>query len=675
MTANMTTAPTIKLNDEQMKAVEHPIGTPACIIAGAGSGKTRVLTTRITWLLAQGVPARRILAITFTNKAANELKERVMKESGIDNFDVLGARVGTIHSFALSAIRKDPGGFGLDQKVTPLDDYDQVKMLDRIVSREKIDLIADGSTLDEDDDGSTSSAWKAVKDLLKKLQYHRARGMGFAGEYTEDYHKEMLKVHTGKHAMRPVEVKVWGLYEKEKTANSVVDFDDMLHLVVRRAKNDEKWRHRLQHQFDEILMDESQDTNPIQWEFFNILFREDNHNAYVVGDLSQSIYAFNGAAPHLLYQFSKEWRGATTSLYTLERNHRSALSIVKLANAIQKKMTETIPLAMFSYRGEVDGIQGTTRLLRAANGREIAREIAESVFKDNLLKKLRVPYKDNAILVRSASQIRDLEAELVRHRVPYTIKGGRGLLQTEEARDLLAYMKLAVNPKDMESFARAVSVPKRGVGDAAVEKIRALAISKTGGDVIAGCERYGHVKLAMFNTFLRNLQSKGHDPILAFDSVVKYTHYHDYLTEKHRKDKEKLTIKLENIGRLREMIEGIVEHSPAAVLEDVVFQMTLHNKVEGTVEDDDAGTVTISTIHSAKGLEWKRVFVVNIYEGSLPHQWSQEPNEIEEERRLFYVACTRAENELFLCLPGCIQRGPNIVPVVPSRFLRELGII
>jgi DNA helicase-2/ATP-dependent DNA helicase PcrA len=395
---------------------------------------------------------------------------------------------------------------------------------------------------------------------------------------------------------------------------------------------------------------------------------EEDHT-YIADNLvvGNSIYGFNGAAPELLLKFTKGWRGVSTRLYKLERNHRSVPEVVKLANVIQKKMTDTIPLQMISHRGE-QGEKGSTKILRASSPREIAGSIAESIFHQNQLKRDRIAFGENAILVRSGTQIRDIETELVRWRVPYVIRGGRGLLQTEEAKDLLAYLRLATNPKDLIAFSRAISVPKRGFGDAAIEKVRKLA-EPLGDDLIKGCIKYGHAKTSIWSQFMLDLQTMTGEPVKALAAVVRFTKYDDYVKERYGKDAEKVETKISNIQRLAEMIGGITEANPEATLEDVCFQLTLHASGENESED---GCAVITTIHAAKGLEWKRCFVTNCYEGSLPHQYARTPAEIEEERRLFYVAVTRAKDEAVLCIPSMIQYGPNTRSVDQSRFITEI---
>jgi DNA helicase-2/ATP-dependent DNA helicase PcrA len=1208
----------MQLNEEQTLAVEHPVGSPACLIAGAGSGKTRVLQSRVEWLISMGIPPRRLLAITFTNKASSEILSRIVESN--PSLIQIGPRVCTIHSLALSAIRKNPIGFGLQAKVTPLDDYDQIEMFKKIIGREDSDI----------------KPW----DVRDKISYHRARAVGFAVDYTNEVHQEALKRHSGYHAMTKDEHEIWQTYEKEKqchppgtlvwvvrvpplnsragyrpailewitieqlrdddlvvawkhgkdfrtiysgrkvrvasrnyrgdlltvtvgtdqtrvtpshyfwvrfnpellkkqitylmyrkdrgfrvgvtcfengnsgpsarfnaqkaekiwilrvcesraeaelwedffsvhygipqtlydaedsivdrmfnqhdsqvgglrclednhlledyplfergvtprgahlrhrffktaacnllqgqmnvpavtrpgnfinrgripdglpidslkrerydgkvysldvaefhtyvadgiivgNCNSVVDFDDMVHLCVRRGRQDEKWRAAVQRMFDHVLMDEAQDTNPVQWEFVNMLLSPTNMNMYVVGDMSQcqpsgtmvrvpdepmkagrkgrgfisatskdvpietlmneelalswtrqddrvykkgrkihvasrwytgdllrvysggestrvtlnhwfwakfhervlgtnvvylmfkrdkgfrvgvsklhrgkgginfynrgrvvqaervwildivadrqeahtleaiysfkfgvpmapfceyegrsqalidrifaaadseaghrllaskgllfefpflsfprercqkmrgyfkvaaanllpgimhlptlenckcaviekierehyeglvhsldvekdhtyiadgipvgnSIYGFSGAVPELLKEYSEGWRGVVPALYKIVRNHRSGKNIVNLANSIQTKMTQTIPLRMESYRGE-QGFDGDTRIMQADTPRDIARSIASEIHRDNLLKTRPFKYKDNAILVRSGrSQIRDIEAELVAHHIPYIVRGGRSLLQTEEVRDVLSYLRVAVNPKDFTALVRSSQVPKRGVGEKSLEKIREAANQVTGGDLINYLSINRTDKLSLYVELVARVVAAKDDPFKAIDVIMAGTRYQDYIREKYKKEREKVEMKLENLDRLAEMIRNIQTFTPGITTEDIVFQLTMHDTID---PKDEAGKVVVSTIHAAKGLEWPRVFVPVLYEGSLPHKFCLgSENEIEEERRLWYVACTRAKDMLKIGIPDKIQVGPNVQSVRPSRFLEEVGI-
>src|SRR5271168_2351038 len=670
----------MKLNEEQTLAVEHPAGAPACLIAGAGSGKTRVLTERVRWLMAQGVQPRRICAITFTNKAAGELKDRL----GMGNVPPdKEPRVSTIHSLALGGIRKNPPAFGLADKVTPLDEWDQSQMMKKIIER----YLAKHNRDNEEAKINHYS-------VLEKIGFHRARGIGFRDEYTDAVHDKAMNEHSGYHALTEEYLDLWELFEDEKRKNSVVDFDDMLHLVVRRMRSDPQWKAVLQKQFDHVLMDEAQDTNPVQWEFVNGLLGPDNPNLYVVGDMGQSIYGFNGAVPRILKDYSENWRGLKPSMYQIKRNHRSMKAIVHLANKIQKTMTETIPLQMETFREE----EGDFRLFRASLPQNVAEIIATQIKTDSTRRKDPILFKENALLVRSGMQVRDLEGELVRRRIPYIVRGGRGLLQTEECRDILSYLRLATNRKDFTAFMRCCAVPRCGVGEVALNKLRIDANQRFDGDLLEAAKE--NERLHNLIGIIDMITEFKDAPITAVEKLLALFDYRKYIKEKYKKDSEKVKAKLENIARLVLMVTSLTMNTVMS-LEDLIFQMALDRskgdetekamydrqlatgeltqaQYDSKMEEMRQGSVTISTIHSAKGLEWKRVYVTNVFEGSLPNRFSMgSEEEIEEERRLFYVACTRARDVLVLCLPEKlpVNGSANIQRVAPSRFLKEIDAL
>ena len=405
-----------------------------------------------------------------------------------------------------------------------------------------------------------------------------------------------------------------------------------------------------------------------QWEFITYLLSPTNKNLYVVGDMSQSIMGFIGSAPHLLKEYSEGWRGTVPTLYRIAKNHRSLPRIVYLANHIQSKMTDTIPLKMQVFRGDAEN-KGTIELTRASLPLDIALIIAGEIAKDNQRKKGHIPYKDNCILVRSARQIMDIENALVRYRIPYQVRGGKGLLQTEEIRDVLSYLRLITNPKDFTALVRAVGVPKRGVGDVALEKIRKIAQEKHNGDLILGSTSVD--KLGLFVQQLQSIQQYRDYPTQALDQILIHMDYKNYINTKYKKEPDKAKSKLENIDRFKELVRGLTEDQKMTT-DDVVFQLTL----DRAREDDKDGMVTVSTIHSAKGLEWKRVYVFGVVEGLLPHRFSMGSEaEIEEERRLWYVAVTRAQDALTICVHAMEQNEGNTRRVTPSRFLIETGII
>ena len=631
--------------------------------------------------MEQGVQPRRICAITFTNKAAGELKDRL--GLGLDTPMDKEPRVSTIHSLALSGIRKNPKAFGLQQHVTPLDEYDQSQLMKKIIER-----------YDEKHGRSEPRGNGYTYSVLEKIGFHRARGVGFRDDYTDAVHEKALEQHSGYHAMTEEYLDLWELFEDEKRKNSVVDFDDMLHLVVRRMRNDPQWKAVLQKQFDHVLMDEAQDTNPVQWEFVNGLLAPENMNLYVVGDMGQSIYGFNGAVPKILKDYSESWRDTTPTMHRIKRNHRSKKLIVHLANKIQKTMTETIPLQMDVFREE----EGDWRLFRASLPQNCAEIIAQQIKNDASRKQDPILFKENAILVRSGMQVRDLEGELVRRRIPYIVRGGRGLLQTEEVKDILGYLRLVCNRKDFTAFMRCCGVPRCGVGEVALNKLRIDANQRFDGDLLEAAKEnerlHNLIGIVDMVTEFKDM------PLTAVEKLLALFDYRKYQKEKYKKDPDKVKTKLENIERFILMVQSLTIDANMT-LEDLIFQMALDRtkgdetekimydrqlatgeltqmQYDRKMEELRQGSVTISTIHSAKGLEWKRVYVTNVYEGSLPNRFSMgSDEEIEEERRLFYVACTRAKDALVLCLPEKVpvQGSANVQRVAPSRFLKEIDAL
>ena len=507
----------IDLNPEQKLAVEHPLDHPAVVMAGAGSGKTTVMTERLSWLMEHGAVPRKLLAITFTNRAAGELVERL---SLLDEHD--RPRVTTIHSLALSAIRKNPVSFGLNEKITPIADYDQKQIVKKVIEEQNL--------IDE------VKEW----DLLDKIGYHRARGVGFRVDYTQEVHEKALKAYGGQRALLSDELSVWAGYEKLKTKLGTVDFDDMLHLVVRRGREDERWRSSIQKMFHHIMMDEAQDTSIVQWEFVNLLVGPENRNLYCVGDLSQSIYSFNGSSPDLLYGFTKEWRGLVPTLYKLEKNHRSVPEVVALANKTQRLMTEVVPIQMKSFRGE-NGEKGSIILRTAGTPKEIAASIANDIIdrREN-----GESFRNHAILVRAASQVRDIETELVRNRIPYIVRGAMGLMQTEEVKDMLSYMRIMANPKDYFAMLRSIALPKRGVGDGTLEKIRQRAEAEFDGDLLKAAKVANPIKFSLYLAQIEQLKGIKDDPIAVLNHVIRLTSYEKLIREKYRKDKDKIETKL-----------------------------------------------------------------------------------------------------------------------------------
>jgi len=649
-----------ELDPDQKAAVEHPLnGGPAIVVAGAGSGKTTCLTARVKWLIDQGVTAKRIVAVTFTNKAANELCERI----GVTAGDPDSPRACTIHSLALGAIRKDSKGFGFSARISPLDTMDQADMVDTLVQ-------AKITGAKKDSPWAEFNKW----GFLEKIGYHRNRGLSFSTDYTPEVHAEALKYQKGRMALDTGEHKLWAEYEKTKKDSSSLDFDDMIHLVVRRGQSDPDWAVRLGSQFLHVLVDESQDTSPIQWAFLELLVGDSKNDIYVVGDSNQSIFSFQGADPSILTAMSKGWRGVVPTLYKLGRNYRSVPGIVRLANQIQGNMAATIPLIMTSQRDESEG--RCTLFMQSATPRDIAANIAEKIAQGNRQVGSTLRYRDNAILVRTRNQTKDVELELIRCRVPYVIRGGQGVFQSREAKDLIAYLRLISNPRDVSAFTRASSVPKRGIGDAGIRALLLQAGKGHGGDLVLAAKASPNPKMNEFGCLIHRFQITQEvdrpGVLELLHQIIEQIGYQSLMNARYMGDPGELENKQTALTALLDAIDAIEAALTNASLEDVVFRLTM-DKEEEASEEDSGGKTVISTIHAAKGLEWNRVFVVNMVEGSLPHSKCMgSVAEIEEERRLWYVACTRAREVLYVCVPSNISWGNTMRAAKPSRFIDEL---
>jgi superfamily I DNA/RNA helicase len=350
-------------------------------------------------------------------------------------------------------------------------------------------------------------------------------------------------------------------------------------------------------------------------------------------------------------------------MYKIARNHRSVPEVVALANRIQRTMTETIPLKMESWRG-LNGDHGVTGMMTTVDQRSLAQNIAASIHQD----RKKYSLSNVAILVRSGGQVKDLEPELVKLKIPYIIRGAQGFLQTEEVRDILAYLRVAVNPRDYPAFKRSCTTPKRGFGESSLEILRKYAEAEHDGDLVKAATTQG--KLMLYLNLIGHLQSHKDNPLECLEQAIKRSGYEKYLETKYKGDKDKIEIKLNNLNRLRETFETLSSETEMS-LDDIIFQLVMN----GDKEESEEGRVVISTIHSSKGLEWPKVFIFNAIEGQLPHKFSQTEKEIEEERRLFYVACTRAKDHLVLGIPASVVTNYNTTFVAPSRFLFEIGLL
>jgi len=620
------------LNPVQREAVSHERG-PLLIVAGAGSGKTRVLTHRIAWLMSeQGVSPFQILAITFTNKAAEEMKSRVAALVG-----PVARRmwVSTFHSACVRILRRDAGRLGFRSSFTIYDEADAVRLTGYVLR----DLNIDAKRFPPRGVHGVISA--AKNELIDPARY--------AQRATGPYEKRIAEVYAE--------------YQRRLLAASAMDFDDLLSNAVMLFRQHPDVLEGYQHRFQHILVDEYQDTNRAQNEL--VLMLADRHrNVCVVGDSDQSVYRFRGADIRNILEFEEAFPDAT--IVVLEQNYRSTQTILDAANAVISNNLKRKPKALWSEAGSGAPI---IRYLAESEHDEaafVAHEIARLHDVDH------VAWSDVAVFYRTNAQSRVVEEELVRRSIPYRVIGGTRFYDRKEIKDVLAYLRAVANPSDEVSFKRIINVPKRGVGDTSVGRIDAWAAAHgvTFGDALATAELAGLTGKALSGVRdlvallgrLGEQRANGANPGALLDEILDSTGYRSELEAEGS---------VEAAGRLENLDELVGTAREYAELDAFLEDVSLVSDSDQL--DEASGQVVLMTLHTAKGLEFPAVFLVGLEEGVFPHLRAlSEPDELEEERRLAYVGITRAQHRLYLTsawsrtLWGSTQYNP------PSRFVREI---
>lgn len=610
------------LNDEQKKAVMHLNG-PCLVLAGAGSGKTRVLTTRIAYLIDNGIPSYNILAITFTNKAAREMKERV--ETLVPgNYAFLG----TFHSLGVRILRENSKECGLESNFTILDSDDVLSLIKRIMKNKAID--------------PKELAPLYVRNRISFIKNENLSPREIDNLFNTVSEKRVLDIYQ--------------TYQELIHKNNSVDFDDLLVLPVELFKKYPEILDKYQEKFKYILVDEYQDTNEVQYQF-NKLLASKYRNLFVVGDANQSIYGFRNANFRNILNFEKDYKDAY--VVTLESNYRSTNNILECANCVIRNNKERKELNLKGTIG--DGIK--TQYITCENGKMEALTIIDEIKK---LYNQGYDYKDIGILYRTNGQSRLLEEVFLKENIPYNVVGAYYFYQRKEIKDLLSYLKLINNQNDDIALRRVINEPKRGIGKKAIENLsnEATRLGSSMFDAISKGRELAFKDLIL-------------DMIKAQDNLS-LTEFIDYVIDKSGM-KESLTsekslendLRLDNLEEFKSVTASFEERTGSVNLSDFLEEISLVADISEHKEEKDA--VTLMTIHSAKGLEFDCVFLCGMEEGIFPHQNSFESDaEIEEERRLCYVGITRARKVLYLTnahsriLYGREQVNP------PSRFIKEI---
>ena len=610
------------LNDEQKKAVMHMAG-PCLVLAGAGSGKTRVLTTRIAYLIASGIPSYNILAITFTNKAAKEMKERV--EALVPGHY---AFLGTFHSLGVRILRENSKECGLESNFTILDSDDVLSLIKRIMKNKEID--------------PKEISPSYVRNRISFIKNENLSTREIDNLFNTVPEKKVLEIYQ--------------TYQELIHKNNSVDFDDLLVLPVELFKKYPEILDKYQEKFKYILVDEYQDTNEVQYQF-NKLLASKYRNLFVVGDANQSIYGFRNANFRNILNFEKDYQDAY--VVTLENNYRSTNNILECANCVIRNNKERKELNLKGTIG--DGVK--TQYITCENGKMEAITIIEEIKK---LYNKGYDYKDIGILYRTNGQSRLLEEVFLKENIPYNVVGAYYFYQRKEIKDLLSYLKLINNQNDDIALRRIINEPKRGIGTKAIENLSSEA-QDLGISMFAAISK--GKELAFKELILDMIKAQEDLSLTEFiDYVLEKSGIRASLTSEKSLEND---LRLDNLEEFKSVTASFEERTGSVNLSDFLEEISLIADISEHKEEKDA--VTLMTVHSAKGLEFDCVFLCGMEEGIFPHQNSfGSESEIEEERRLCYVGITRARKVLYLTnahsriLYGREQVNP------PSRFIKEI---
>ena len=665
-----------QLDATQAEAVRC-IDGPVLIVAGAGSGKTRVLTSRIALLLARGADPSRILALTFTRKAAQEMKERIasMTDMRLARWLVMG----TFHSVFVRFLREYAQVLGYPQEFTIYDTSDSVSAVKHCIKELQLD----------------DKVYKP-KEVLGRIS------MAKNNLYTADaYARNQAAIANDRNARKGEIYRIYSKYQELLRSSGVMDFDDILVnmnlLLSAKDAAGADIRPQIASRFDYILVDEYQDTNYAQYLIIKKLSQA-HQNICVVGDDSQSIYAFRGAKIENILNFRKDYPQA--KLFALERNYRSTKTIVEAANSLIANNVGRIPKNCFSDSSTGDQIE----LIRAYDEKEEASLIASSIVR-KIHSSGGAAYQDFAILYRTNSQSRALEEALRKRNLPYMIYSGNSFFDRQEVKDLMAYLKLVVNPRDDESFRRAVQKPSRGIGDTSVAALTAAAqaagkplceAALSEGLEAFGLKKGGIERLASFAGMIiaHNAMAKEKDAYTVATSIADVSGLYRMFKEDSSIEGQSRTANIEELinsvksfieerhnsyiedlmleGKISDGDELAPEALPLVTLGDYLEDISLLSAVDVS-DEDSANKIALMTAHSAKGLEFPYVYVAGMEENLFPGGGMlASPTEIEEERRLFYVAMTRAQKQLFLSFASSRMRNGKHESNSPSRFVKEI---
>ena len=613
----------LQLNPNQQKAVNHIKG-PMLVLAGAGSGKTKVLTNRIANLIENGVSPYNILAITFTNKAAKEMKDRVVNLIGDSANNI---QISTFHSLGVKILKENYALLGYERNFTIIDSDDALTIIKKI-----------------------------MKDLNMNKEYYNPKEI-------------RNKISSAKNEMMDIDkfskiefdhkiVEVYKIYQKKLKQGNSVDFDDLLILPIKLFKNYPNILNDYQERYKYILIDEYQDTNEAQYTFSRLLSSK-YRNIFVVGDNDQAIYAFRGANYKNILNFEKDYPECETIL--LEENYRSTKNILNAANSVIKNNRERKDKNLWSNNEEGDKI----KYKKVSNEKEEASFVVEEI--KTLLSK-GVKEEDIAVLYRTNAQSRTIEEEMLKKNIKYRVVGSFDFYNRKEIKDLLCYLRLISNHKDDVSLLRIINTPKRGIGEKTIENLINTAESSN----TSIYEAINSGKELVFKNLIEELTQDSQSLSLTelVDTILEKSGIKKELTSSKLLEDE---IRLENLNEFKGVTKNYEEEYGTANLEEFLEEISLVSDI--TEHQDSASRVSLMTVHSVKGLEFDYVFIIGMEEGIFPHYNAINDGSnsaIEEERRLCYVAITRAKKKLYITSADTRMLFGNTSRNLPSRFINEI---
>ena len=634
----------MKLNPQQQQAVEYVSG-PCLVLAGAGSGKTRVIINKIAHLIGKcGYLPKQIAAVTFTNKAAREMKERVAQSIGKESSK--GLIVSTFHTLGFDIIKREYKHLGFKANMTLFDEHDQMALLKELTA----DL------LQED------------KELLRTL-------INRISNWKNDLCSPQQAMALARDKQEQTFAHCYDRYNKQLRAYNALDFDDLIMLPTLLFKQNAEVRSKWQEKIRYLLVDEYQDTNTSQYELIKLLVG-DRARFTVVGDDDQSIYSWRGARPQNMVRLRDDF--PALRVIKLEQNYRSSQRILHCANILIDNNDHVFDKKLFSNLGEGEKLQ----IIEAKNEEHEAERVVGELIAHRFIAKTH--YRDYAILYRGNHQSRLLEKILMQNRIPYKISGGTSFFSRAEIKDMMAYLRLVVNQDDDAAFLRIVNTPKREIGTATLEKLGSLAQEKHVSlfeaifdfELIQRVTPKAYDALQKFARWIVELNDEiqRSEPERAVRSMLASLHYEEYLYE-YATSSKAAEMQSKNVATLFDWVADMLkgdEFNEPMNLNQIVTRLTLRDMLERGEEEDDSDQVQLMTLHASKGLEFPHVFLIGMEEGILPHQTSIDEDNVEEERRLAYVGITRAQQNLWFSLCKERRQFGELIRPEPSRFLLEL---